>query len=382
MSSIKKSFYTVFILLFSFMACKKEYDGTQPESMSDSPAESRTSTYTMPAEFQPHEGTWLQWPHQFQYGTTYRNRLDATWVEMTRQLVGSEKVHIIAYNASEKSRIITKLNAAGIALTQIDFKIIQTNDVWVRDNGPIYARNANNQWVIQDWGFNGWGNKAPYSKDNTIPTSIGTATNIGVVNLNSSMKIEGGSYEIDGAGAFLATKSSILNPNRNPGMTQAQAEAILADKLGVSKFIWLNGVAGLEITDMHIDGFARFANSNTLVTMNNSDLLYWEVPQSDINTLFEAKNAANIPYNKVFLPLTQQNVVTAYGKNLGYKGSYVNFYEANNKVLMPFYNDPNDQVAKNLLQAIYPTKTVVGIDVRNLYENGGMVHCVTQQQPL
>jgi agmatine deiminase len=105
------------------------------------------------------------------------------------------------------------------------------------------------------------------------------------------------------------------------------------------------------------------------------------VPQTDITKLYAAKKANSTPYKFVHLPLTKNNVVTAYGKNLGYKGSYVNFYTANNKVLVPFYNDPNDAVAKNLLQALYPTKTVVGVDVRNLYENGGMIHCVTQQQP-
>lgn len=339
-------------------------------------------SFTMPGEDQLHEGTWLQWPHQYQYGTTYRNRLDATWVAMTKALVGSEKVHIIAYNTTEKNRIITKLTAANVPLTNVDFRIFQTNDVWVRDNGPIYVRNSNQNLVIEDWGFNGWGNKAPYAKCNVIPASIGAATGKTVINLNSTMKLEGGAFEVDGEGVFLATKSSILNANRNPGMTQTQAEAILSDKLGVTKFIWLNGVAGTEITDMHIDGFARFANANRIVTMNTADLQYWEVPSSDISKLYAATKVNGTPYQFTYLPLTQNNVVTAYGKNLGYKGSYVNFYVANNKVLVPVYNDPNDTVAIRTLQGIFPGKTVVGIDCRNLYENGGMIHCVTQQQPL
>lgn len=209
----------------------------------------------------------------------------------------------------------------------------------------------------------------------------GNSIGMSVVNLNSAMKIEGGAYEIDGNGVFMACKSSILNSNRNPGMTKAQAEAILTTNLGVTKFIWLNGVAGLEITDMHIDGFARFGNPNTIVTMNNTDLLYWDVPQTDITKLYAATKTDGTPYNFVYLPLTQNNVTTTWGNNLGYKGSYVNFYTANNKVLVPFYNDPNDEVARSILQTLYPTKTVVGIDVRNLYKYGGMIHCVTQQQP-
>jgi agmatine deiminase len=115
--------------------------------------------------------------------------------------------------------------------------------------------------------------------------------------------------------------------------------------------------------------------------MENNDLLRFEVKQSDIDILLKAKNKDNQPYQFVKLPLTQDNVITTYGKNLGYQGSYCNYYVANTKVLVPIYNDPNDAVAIAKLKKLYPTRTVVGIDVRNLYENGGMIHCVTQQQP-
>lgn len=96
----------------------------------------------------------------------------------------------------------------------------------------------------------------------------------------------------------------------------------------------------------------------------------------------EQKIETRFAYNFVKLPLTQNNVVTTYGQNLGIKGSYINYYITNTKILVPIYNDPNDATALSILQTLYPTKSVVGIDVRNLYEQGGMVHCVTQQQPL
>jgi agmatine deiminase len=324
--------------------------------------------YTMPEESEPHEGTWLQWPHQHQYGETYRNRLDATWVAMTKELVDSERVHIIAYDNLEKDRITALLNAAEVPLAEVDFKIYPTDDVWVRDNGPLYVRDKNGQLIIEDWGFNGWGNKADYQKCNAIPAKIASDQKLTNVDLNSMMINEGGAVEIDGKGTLLATKSAILNNNRNPGMTQAQAEAIFTQYLGVTHFIWLDGVAGLEITDMHIDGFARFGNATTLVTMATEKL-------------YAATNRESTPYTLVKLPLTQTQVVTTYGQNLGYKGSYVNYYIANTKVLVPNYNDPNDALARQILQELYPNKTVVGIDVRNLYANGGMIHCVTQQQP-
>lgn len=152
--------------------------------------------------------------------------------------------------------------------------------------------------------------------------------------------------------------------------------------MGVTHFIWLKGKAGLDITDQHIDGFARFGNSATIVTMNEDDLLDYDVRSSDIHTLYDAKNKEGVPYTFLKVPLTKNNVVITNGVDLGYKGSYINYYIANEKVLVPNYNDPNDAIANEIIQTLYPTRTVVGIDCRNLYENGGMVHCVTQQQPL
>jgi agmatine deiminase len=345
-------------------------------------------TYTMPHESETHEGTWLQWPHQYEYGFLYRNSLDATWVAMTKALVNSEKVHIVAYNNTEKNRIISLLNTANVPLANVDFFIFPTNDVWIRDNGPIFVRDSNGNLLIEDWGFNGWGGKFNYDLCNPIPESIGSAIDMQVVDLNSVMVNEGGAVELDGNGVLMACKSSILSqspPNtvRNPGMTQSQAESIFSQYLGVSKFIWLDGNVGDpdDVTDFHIDGFAKYLNNDTLVTMNNSDLVYWGVSSADIAVLYDASNMNNIVYEKVYLPLTQNNVETTSGNNLGYKGSYVNYYVANNVVLVPNYNDPNDAVANDIIQSLYPNRTVEGIDCRNLYEWGGMVHCVTQQQP-
>lgn len=345
--------------------------------------------YSFPEESEEHEGTWLQWPHQYQYGVAYRNSLDPTWVAMTQALVTSENVHIVAYNEKEKNRIIELLKLDNVSLEKIDFKIYKTDDVWVRDNGPIYTRDLNGNLVIQDWGFNGWGEKIDelsgqyieFENCNTIPSKIASSQGINLIDITSTMINEGGSVEIDGHGTLMGCKSSILNRNRNPGMSQKEAEEIFTKYYGVTNFIWLDGQAGLEITDQHIDGFARFGNSTTIVTMNENDLLNFDVQQSDIDKLYSAKNKDGISYTFINVPLTKNNVVTTNGTNLEYKGSYVNYYIANSKVLVPNYNDPNDAIANAIIQALYPNRTVVGIDVRNLYQNGGMVHCVTQQQP-
>ncbi len=370
---IHKKIFSMLLLTAIFSSCH--------DAEGQSPKGEQIIMYTMPEESAPHAATWLQWPHQYQYGITYRNRLDHTWVQMTKELVNSEKVCIIAYNNTEKERIVRLLRNEDVALENIEFKIYKTDDVWVRDNGPIYVKDRMGRLVIQDWGFNGWGEKADYQNCDLIPSLIAKDELVPRVNLAEMMINEGGAVEIDGYGTLLATQSAILNNNRNPDMTTKQAESIFSKYLGVTHFIWLEGKAGLEITDMHIDGFARFAGKDILVTMDYDDLLEWQVPEDDIDILYHARNKEQEPYQIVKLPLTQNDVSTAYGKKLGYKGSYVNYYIANKKVLVPNYNDPNDTVANEIIQGLYPDREVVGIDVRNLYENGGMIHCVTQQQP-
>jgi agmatine deiminase len=379
---MKKMLIPVIAFMAFLSACSPE-EALTNLSVSDSVKHLRASEilYTMPDEADPHEGTWLQWVHQYEYGASYRNRLDATWIAMTKALVLSEKVHIVAYNNTEKTRITNLLTAANVPLGNIDFKVYPTNDVWVRDNGPIYVRDQSGKLVIEDWGFNGWGEKANFSLCDAIPEKIANDQNLQRVDLNDLMVNEGGAVELDGNGTLLATKSAILNANRNPDMTKSEAEGIFTKYLGATNFIWLDGLAGADLTDMHIDGFAKFANKNTLVTMSVNDLLYWEVPQIDANRLYAAKNKDGMPYSIIKMPLTQNNVKTTYGKSLGYKGSYLNYYIANTVILVPAYNDPNDAVALKIVQNLYPNRKVVGIDVRNLFANGGMIHCVTQQQP-
>lgn len=336
----------------------------------------------MPDETAPHEGTWLQWPHQYTYGTRYRNSLDATWVAMTRSLVAGEKVHIIAYNSTERTRITGLLNTAKVPLTNVTFDVRATDDCWVRDNGPVFVVTPSGQRKVLDWGFNGWGKDAPYTKDNVIPAVVASKLGLPRVDLNGYV-IEGGAVEHDGNGTMLATRSSVLDRTRNPSLSQAAVESALRANMGFTKFIWLTGAYGGkdDITDMHIDGFAKFGPNRTLITMGSADLAYWGVPAADIIALNNASDTVGVRYTQVVLPLTARDVVTTSGQSLGFKGSYVNFYVANTVVLVPIYLDPNDAVALGIVQRLYPGRTAVGIDCRNLFAQGGMVHCVTQQQP-
>lgn len=342
-------------------------------------------TYHFPEESSTHEGTWLQWPHHYQFGTEYRKRIEQTWVEMARELQSGEKVHIIAYDAAEKKRITDLLEKNKVPLKNVDFRIYPTDDVWIRDSGPIFVKDDKGRVLIENWGFNGWGGKFDSKYCDKIPARIGEDLGIKVIDLNEEMVNEGGAVETDGNGVLMACKSSVISQKkgatRTKGITQQEAEEMFEQYYGVSKVIWLDGVTGLDVTDMHIDGFVKFMNHNTMITMDEDGLFDMGLSEKDINTLYEATNADGKEYKKVYLPATKNKVKTAYGKQLDYKGSYINFYVANTVVLVPNYGDPNDKIANKIIQGYYPDRKVVGIDVRNLYENGGMIHCVTQQQP-
>jgi len=340
-------------------------------------ATAMTTNY-FPSESAQHEGTWLTWPQRYTYGRHYRAEIEPTWIAMTKALTGGERVHIIAYNAAEQRRITKLLTHAKVAMSQVDFTLAKSDDVWARDTGPLFVRQPNGKLAIADFKFNGWGNKAPHQYDNRLPAAVAKAKKLPLLRM-PGLVLEGGSIEMDGHGTAMLCKSSVLNRNRNPGVSQAQAEAALTKAFGVTHFIWLDGVKGEDITDAHIDGMARFYDERTLLTVAKSDFnrLYDGIHQQDYERLQTATNAAGKRYKLVTLPLTAKNV-----RGLDYQGSYLNYYVGNKVVLVPTYHDRNDQAALQIYRRLYPDRKVVGIDVTALYRYGGMLHCVTQQQPV
>lgn len=346
-------------------------------------------SFTLPTEDAPHEGTWLQWPHHHQYGLEYTVRLDPTWVAITKALAPEEKVHIIAYDEVEKLRITLLLENASVQLRNIDFQIIKTDDVWIRDSGPIYVRDELDCIISIDFGFNGWGEKSKrhssdsvqYKYCDSVPAKIGIIKEKRVIDLNTIITNEGGSFDIDGYGTLMACKSSILNENRNPDLPIEVCEFIFEKYFGVSNFIWLDGKMNLNIRDQHIDDFARFIDSTTIITMKQHNLKAFKVSPKDINVLYRSRNKDGVGYTFVFVPLTKRKVKNTAGKSLGRKGSYLNYYIGNKVVLVPNYNDKNDDLANKIIQSLFPSRKVIGIDARNLNINGGMIHGVTQQQP-
>jgi len=335
----------------------------------------------MPSEEYMHEGTWLQWPHNYTYGSGAED-VEASWVQMTAALSPGERVHIIAYNDNEIEHIAELLESSEVDMNQVDFTVCPSDDFWVRDNGPIFAQGDDGQWVILDWGFNGWGGDTPFALDDAVPLAVAVDLGVPVIDL-SAMVLEGGAIEVDGQGTLMATRSSITGEDRNPDLTESEIEAYFNTYLGVEQIIWLDGQFGgnEDITDQHIDGFVKFVGSHTLVTMNDADLAYWYVSPADRDIIDQASNADGTPFIRVNLPLTQNPVQTTWGQDIGFRSSYVNYYVGNSVVLVPAYDDPMDAVALEIVQELYPERTAVGINCQNMLQWGGMVHCVTQQQP-
>lgn len=330
------------------------------------------SIFTMPPEDDPHEGTWLQWPHSSIHRLRKQSvlkRYERAWIQMTKALHTGERVHIIVYGTADQERVKNILKKEKCNMDQIDFFIIPTNDVWCRDNGPLFVIDEAKQLHVTDWEFNGWGGRYEYKLSNQVPRRIAECLTLPITSI--PMVNEGGSIEVDGRGTLMAKKSSILNRNRNKGWKESDAEAYFRRYLGVTNFIWLEGKPGLDITDDHIDGTARFAHGNTIVTYYRRDFL----DPDEYDELVNATNTRGERYDIVHLPLTSRKCAD------GDYGFYINYYVGNDVVLLPSFGDPNDEAARKIIQDLYTDRTVVAISMTEVLGDGGMMHCVTQQQP-
>ena len=348
------------------------------------------STYFFPGEDVTHEGTWLTWPHKYADkqayyfgeegidGDVYVEMLEPIWIEMTKALHTGETVHIIVYNEEEQTRVENILRENEVDLEKIDFVIMETDDVWMRDTGPIFTIKDNKELVIANFIFDGYGNAIEpeyYAKDAQIAANIASLKGFECIDID--MVLEGGSVEVDGNGTLIAAKSSVVGSERNTGMKVKEVEEYLKKYYGVTNIIWIDGLKNEDITDGHIDACVKFAEGNKLVTLPHDDFMwYCSEKEKDWKTVMNAKNAEGVPYEIVEIPLTE----TFYEELEDY-GCYLNYYVGNEVVLVPIYGDVNDQVALDIIADLYPTRKVVGINCLTLSLFGGMVHCVTQQQP-
>lgn len=337
--------------------------------------------YHMPAEWEPHAGTWLAWPHNLNTWPGKFAPVPTIYVEMVRALHEHEQVYICVNDSEAAAHVRQLLAAAGINLYNVMVYEIPTNDAWARDHGPIFVKRQHEGHVelaVIDWIFNSWGEKyGPWDLDDIVPQRIATRFNLPV--FEPGIVLEGGSIDVNGRGALLTTEACLLNPNRNPALSRTDIEDYLRAYLGVRKILWLgDGIVG-DDTDGHIDDLARFVNPTTVVCAVEEDPadVNYALLQENFHRLQTMTDQDNQPLRIV--PLPMPSPVEYEGNRL--PASYANFYVANGVVLLPTYQCPNDQRALTTLQELFPSRRVIGIPCTDLVWGLGAIHCVTQQQP-
>jgi agmatine deiminase len=355
--------------------------------MANTPAE---VGFYMPAEWEPHDGTWLQWPQDRVY-RGYELKLEGMWLTMVDALHRHENVHLIVADERQRDHVACQLEYFEVGLENVHFYIIPTNDVWARDNGPIFVIDRQGNVAITDWGFNGWGQRFPYDLDNLVPAAIGERLDLPV--FRPPMVLEGGAVEVNGRGTFMATRTSIIDDYRNPGLSQKEIETLLSDYLGVDHFIWLTGAGRGECeawgdeTDSHIDLVARFTNESTV-------LYNWTDDESDprrpmvVKTLEELRAAtteSGQPLTLISLPLPQvyqTSTMADWRPTTSTDAAYSNYLVADGVILVPVFGHAHDERAKAIIAEQFPNREIVGIDAVALVEHGGAIGCVAQPQPL
>jgi agmatine deiminase len=336
--------------------------------------------YYFPAEFAPHDATWLSWPHKEASWPGKIHTIFPYYAQFVQALANSERVCINVADENMKHFALTHLEKAKVNLDAVEFYLHPTNDAWCRDHGPAFLINpaATQKKVIVDWNYNAWGGKyPPYDLDDIIPTRIAQHYNIPV--FYPGIIMEGGSVEFNGKGTVMTSKACLLNPNRNPTLKQEQIEQYLMAFYGVQQVLWVDeGIIG-DDTDGHIDDTVRFVNEDTVITVIETDTNNenHSLLETNLHQLQQMRLLNGSSLNIIELPMP--DTVTYDGQPL--PASYANFYIANAAVIVPTFRGKKDDLALQIIQDCFPTRKVIGIDSTEIIWGLGSFHCLSQQEP-
>ena len=328
--------------------------------------------FAMPAEWEPHAATWMSWPADDDLWFGHLAGVRGEFAELVRTIARFEPVHLLVRDDESEADARERLTGANVK-----FHRVPLDDVWMRDNGPIFVKRGN-EVALVNWRFNAWGGKFHWQNDDRVPEYVASTMNAAHWDMNIVLEV--GGLEVNGAGVGLTTRSCFLTDTRNPGLTEEGYTFLLSDMLGVKKLLWLDGGLENDHTDGHIDTITRFTDERTIVTSVESDV-------NDPNHAVMAKNLADLremtdargePFRIVELPLPAEYLEGAEGR---LPPTYANFYIGNGFVVVPQYGDPNDARALEVLRPLFPGREVIGLPSRQIIEGGGSFHCVTQQQP-
>jgi agmatine deiminase len=357
----------------------------------------------MPAEWEPHDATWLAWPH---YRDDWPGKFEPIpWVyaEIIRHLARHERVELIVNDAASEKRARKILDRANALSHNIRFHRWPTNRVWTRDSGCTFVRGTKRvgtgalahpgrakldsggaELSAVKWRFNAWAKYSNHQHDEKIGSLMGEAAKaqeFHPVFGKNRVVLEGGSIDVNGQGTLLTTEECLLSKvqQRNPTMKRRDYEKVFTDYLGINNVIWLrSGITG-DDTHGHVDDITRFVAPDTVVTgvETNPDDPNYEPLRENIRRLRAATDQDGKPLAIIELPMPAP--VIFEGRRL--PASYANFYLANGMVLVPVFNDPNDRFALDILADLFPDRDVTGIYSGDLIWGFGAMHCMTQQQP-
>jgi len=337
----------------------------------------------MPAEWEPHEATWLAWPHNRNDWPGKFAPIHWVYAEIVRLLHRQERVHLLVESERAERRARRMLGQTGVALTQVSFHRFPSDRSWVRDTGPIFVKKRKST-VAVCWKFNAWAKYDNWRKDVAVGRKIARSAKKPVSEpalRGRRVVLEGGAIDVNGQGTLLTTEECLLGEvqQRNPGFTREDWEGVFADHLGVRNVLWLGqGIAG-DDTHGHVDDLARFTGPRTVVTVVEDDPadVNYKPLRENLARLRRMKDQEGRPLEVVKLPMPRSLLF----QGVRLPASYANFYIANGVVLVPTFNDPSDPVALNTLAKVFPDREIVGVHSVDLVWGFGTLHCATQQQP-
>ena len=332
----------------------------------------------MPAEWAPHEATWIAWPHETKDWPGRFAPIPWAYGELVRLLSRHERVRILVADATLERKARGVLTRVGVDFGKVDFYPVPTDRVWTRDSGAIFVTNSKGERIATHWKFNGWAKYANHKRDDAVAGRMAKALKLEehrVLAGEREIVLEGGAIDVDGEGLLLATEECLLSDvqARNPGLGRAGIEKALADTLGIRRVLWLDrGIVG-DDTHGHVDDLARFVAPGRV-------LLCQEKNERDENHRLLRDNLERLESEKIeVIPLPMPRAAYFDGTRL--PASYANFYIANGAVIVPTFNDANDRVALGIIADCFPGREIVGFHAVDFVWGLGTVHCATQQEP-
>jgi agmatine deiminase len=358
------------------------------EDPSDHPlaSDSNGGARRMPAEWEPHDATWVGWPHHRPDWPEKFEPIPWVYAEIVRVLHRSERVEILCHTPEVREDAIAACRAHGVDLARCRFHLVPSDRVWLRDSGPTGVMRTDGSIECIAWQFNAWAKYENYASDAKIARRVAELAELPVTVAQrpdgaGPLVLEGGGIETDGRGTLLVTEEWLLSDAqvRNPGMTREMYEQAFNEYLGIRSTIWLGEGCVGDDTHGHIDDIARFTDPHTIV-------LAYEIDPADENHARSVDNLKRLRFAAERFPGGLRIVTLPFPRPVVMQGerlpaSYANFYIANESVIVPTFNDVRDRQALSTIAELFPEREVVGVHAVDLVWGLGTLHCLTQQQP-